>query len=79
MYIYIYICIYIYIYVYCYNITQPNPQGCGCHRGKLADAHPGPTETGKRVLRRISQNKVPHGLRAWPDEEGARAPVYYSG
>ena len=32
------------------------------------------TDTGKRVLRRISENKLPYGLRVWPDEEGVRCP-----
>ena len=29
-----------------------------------------PTECGKRVLKRISKNKLPYGLKAWPDDEG---------
>ena len=33
------------------------------------------TETGKQVLRRTSKSKLPHGLRVWPDEEGAQCPA----
>ena len=29
-----------------------------------------PTESGKRVLKRISKNKLPYGLKSWPDDEG---------
>ena len=29
-----------------------------------------PTESGKCVLKRISKNKLPYGLKAWPDDEG---------
>ena len=38
-----------------------------------------PTEGGKRVLKRISKNKLPYGLKSWPDEEGRKSPRQPSG
>ena len=29
-----------------------------------------PTETGRRVLQRIAKNKLPYGLKRWPDDVG---------
>ena len=33
-----------------------------------------PSETGEQVVRIIYNNKLPYGLKVWPDEEGAQCP-----
>ena len=70
----------VYICIICMYMRANAHAACCLHAGvdarsrlvKLKKQCPDrPTVTGRRVLKRIAKNKLPYGLKRWPDEERA--------